>query len=46
MAKRPDIPGIKYLPYLMIFGLGVAATYGFQALMKVHKSGIRLPSTR
>ena len=37
MAKRPGIPGIKYLPYLITFGLGVAVSFGFKAMMKVHK---------
>ncbi|XP_035732764.1 aldehyde dehydrogenase, dimeric NADP-preferring-like isoform X1 [Vespa mandarinia] len=34
VAKRPDIPGIKYLPHLILFGLGVVATIGFKAAMK------------
>ncbi|KAL7298334.1 hypothetical protein TKK_0008677 [Trichogramma kaykai] len=34
LAKRPDIPGIKYLPYLLTFGLGVAVTFGIKAMMK------------
>lgn len=41
MAKRPDIPGIKYLPHLIMFGLGVAVTLGIKALIKVQKSGTR-----
>ncbi|XP_033227379.1 aldehyde dehydrogenase, dimeric NADP-preferring isoform X2 [Belonocnema kinseyi] len=34
MAKRPDIPGIKYLPHLFMFGLGVAVTFGVKAALK------------
>ncbi|XP_003426923.2 aldehyde dehydrogenase, dimeric NADP-preferring isoform X3 [Nasonia vitripennis] len=34
VAKRPDIPGMRYLPHLLMFGLGVAATFGIRALMK------------
>ncbi|XP_057324000.1 aldehyde dehydrogenase, dimeric NADP-preferring isoform X2 [Microplitis mediator] len=34
LAKRPDIPGIKYLPHLIMFGLGVLATVGIRAAMK------------
>ncbi|KAF7997453.1 hypothetical protein HCN44_006024 [Aphidius gifuensis] len=34
LDKRPDIPGIKYLPHLLMFGLGVLATVGFKAAMK------------
>ncbi|KAK2576499.1 hypothetical protein KPH14_005823 [Odynerus spinipes] len=33
-AKRPDIPGVKYLTHVVIFGLGVLATIGFKAAMK------------
>ncbi|XP_043490904.1 aldehyde dehydrogenase, dimeric NADP-preferring isoform X3 [Polistes fuscatus] len=35
VAKRPDIPGIKYLPHLIMFGLGVLATFGVKAALKV-----------
>ncbi|KAL2728637.1 hypothetical protein V1478_006269 [Vespula squamosa] len=34
VAKRPDVPGIKYIPHLILFGLGVVATIGFKAAMK------------
>ncbi|XP_024939530.1 aldehyde dehydrogenase, dimeric NADP-preferring isoform X3 [Cephus cinctus] len=34
MAKRPDIPGIKYLPHLIMFGLGIVATIGVKAALK------------
>ncbi|XP_043490905.1 aldehyde dehydrogenase, dimeric NADP-preferring isoform X4 [Polistes fuscatus] len=34
VAKRPDIPGIKYLPHLIMFGLGVLATFGVKAALK------------
>ncbi|XP_058799819.1 aldehyde dehydrogenase, dimeric NADP-preferring isoform X4 [Phymastichus coffea] len=39
VAKRPDIPGIQYLPHLMMFGLGVAATFAVKALMKGNPYG-------
>ncbi|XP_031367358.1 aldehyde dehydrogenase family 3 member B1 isoform X3 [Apis dorsata] len=35
MAKRPDIPGIKYFPYLLAFGLGILATYSVLIILKV-----------
>ncbi|XP_008545252.1 aldehyde dehydrogenase, dimeric NADP-preferring isoform X1 [Microplitis demolitor] len=38
LAKRPDIPGIKYLPHLIMFGLGVLATVGVRAAMKEYGS--------
>lgn len=31
LEKRPGIPGIKYLPYVLMFGLGVLATIGLKA---------------
>ncbi|XP_066603647.1 aldehyde dehydrogenase family 3 member B1 isoform X2 [Prorops nasuta] len=34
LAKRPDIPGRKYLPHLLMFGLGIAATFGIKALLE------------
>ncbi|XP_011296668.1 aldehyde dehydrogenase, dimeric NADP-preferring isoform X2 [Fopius arisanus] len=34
LAKRPDIPGIKYLPHLIMFGLGVIVTIGIKAAIK------------
>lgn len=34
VGKRPDIPGIKYLPHTLMFGLGVLATIGFKAALK------------
>ncbi|XP_015180422.1 PREDICTED: aldehyde dehydrogenase, dimeric NADP-preferring isoform X1 [Polistes dominula] len=33
-SKRPDVPGIKYLPHLIMFGLGVVATIGVKAAFK------------
>ncbi|KAI4490042.1 hypothetical protein M0804_004224 [Polistes exclamans] len=38
VAKRPDVPGIKYLPHLIMFGLGVLATFGVKAALKVQKT--------
>lgn len=38
MKKRKDFGfALKYLPHVLIFGLGVAATVGFQALAKVRQ---------
>ncbi|KAG7210274.1 hypothetical protein KM043_011820 [Ampulex compressa] len=34
MSKRARIPGMKYLPYVLMFGLGILATIGFKAAMK------------
>ncbi|XP_015118065.1 fatty aldehyde dehydrogenase isoform X1 [Diachasma alloeum] len=38
VAKRPDIPGIKYLPHLIMFGLGVIVTIGIKAAIKEYGS--------
>ncbi|XP_068975780.1 aldehyde dehydrogenase, dimeric NADP-preferring isoform X2 [Bombus flavifrons] len=37
LAKRPDIPGIKYIPHLLAFGLGILVTYGISTALKVYK---------
>ncbi|XP_033186226.1 aldehyde dehydrogenase type III isoform X2 [Bombus vancouverensis nearcticus] len=37
LAKRPDIPGIKYVPHLLAFGLGILVTYGISTALKVYK---------
>ncbi|XP_072747135.1 aldehyde dehydrogenase, dimeric NADP-preferring isoform X2 [Anoplolepis gracilipes] len=34
LERRPGIPGIKYLPYILMFGLGILATVGFKAAFK------------
>ncbi|TGZ50764.1 Uncharacterized protein DBV15_01763 [Temnothorax longispinosus] len=34
IERRPSLPIIKYLPYILMFGLGVLATVGFKAAMK------------
>ncbi|XP_071564862.1 aldehyde dehydrogenase, dimeric NADP-preferring-like isoform X4 [Temnothorax nylanderi] len=34
LERRPSLPIIKYLPYILMFGLGVLATVGFKAAMK------------
>ncbi|XP_043277866.1 aldehyde dehydrogenase, dimeric NADP-preferring isoform X2 [Venturia canescens] len=36
LAKRPDIPGVRFLPHVIMFGLGILATIGFRAAMKEH----------
>ncbi|XP_076395603.1 aldehyde dehydrogenase type III isoform X4 [Megachile rotundata] len=36
-AKRPDIPGIKYIPHLLAFGLGILVTLGLSTVLKVYK---------
>ncbi|XP_076283853.1 aldehyde dehydrogenase type III isoform X1 [Lasioglossum baleicum] len=37
VAKRPSIPGVKYIPYLLAFGLGALVTFGISAALKVYK---------
>ncbi|XP_043589408.1 aldehyde dehydrogenase family 3 member A2 isoform X1 [Bombus pyrosoma] len=37
LAKRPDIPGVKYIPHLLAFGLGILVTYGISTALKVYK---------
>ncbi|XP_060814269.1 aldehyde dehydrogenase, dimeric NADP-preferring isoform X2 [Bombus pascuorum] len=37
LAKRPDIPGIKYIPHLLAFGLGILVTYGISTALKVQE---------
>ncbi|XP_034935277.1 aldehyde dehydrogenase, dimeric NADP-preferring isoform X1 [Chelonus insularis] len=34
LIKTPKIPGIKYFPHVVMFGLGILATIGFNAAMK------------
>ncbi|XP_011141163.1 aldehyde dehydrogenase, dimeric NADP-preferring isoform X3 [Harpegnathos saltator] len=34
LKKRAGIPGMKYLPYLLMFGFGVLATIGYRTLLK------------
>ncbi|XP_070158705.1 aldehyde dehydrogenase, dimeric NADP-preferring isoform X1 [Polyergus mexicanus] len=34
LERRPGIPGIKYLPYILMFGLGILITVGFKAILK------------
>ncbi|XP_043589409.1 aldehyde dehydrogenase, dimeric NADP-preferring isoform X2 [Bombus pyrosoma] len=37
LAKRPDIPGVKYIPHLLAFGLGILVTYGISTALKVQE---------
>lgn len=37
LERRPGIPGIKYLPHVLMFGLGIFATLGFEAVFKVRR---------
>ncbi|XP_071859600.1 aldehyde dehydrogenase type III isoform X2 [Bombus fervidus] len=37
LAKRPDIPGIKYIPHLLAFGLGILVTFGISTALKVQE---------
>ncbi|KAF3429542.1 hypothetical protein E2986_00708 [Frieseomelitta varia] len=37
LTKEPSIPGIKYIPHLLAFGLGVLVTYGVSTALKVYK---------
>ncbi|XP_076395602.1 aldehyde dehydrogenase type III isoform X3 [Megachile rotundata] len=36
-AKRPDIPGIKYIPHLLAFGLGILVTLGLSTVLKAQE---------
>ncbi|KYN41050.1 Aldehyde dehydrogenase family 3 member B1, partial [Trachymyrmex septentrionalis] len=36
-ARRPSLPLLKYIPHVLMFGLGVLATFGIKAIMKVQK---------
>ncbi|XP_017795856.1 PREDICTED: aldehyde dehydrogenase, dimeric NADP-preferring isoform X1 [Habropoda laboriosa] len=38
MAKRPSIPGIKYVPYLLAFGLGMLVTFGISTTIKIQEA--------
>ncbi|XP_017753974.1 PREDICTED: aldehyde dehydrogenase family 3 member B1 isoform X1 [Eufriesea mexicana] len=35
LAKRPGIPGAKYIPYLLAFGLGFLVKFGISTTLKV-----------
>ncbi|XP_025270976.1 aldehyde dehydrogenase, dimeric NADP-preferring isoform X1 [Camponotus floridanus] len=37
LERRPGIPGAKYLPYVLMFGLGVLVTIGLKAAFKVQR---------
>ncbi|XP_017754137.1 PREDICTED: aldehyde dehydrogenase family 3 member B1 isoform X3 [Eufriesea mexicana] len=37
LAKRPGIPGAKYIPYLLAFGLGFLVKFGISTTLKVYK---------
>ncbi|KAK9310820.1 hypothetical protein QLX08_000105 [Tetragonisca angustula] len=37
LSKEPNIPGIKYIPHLLAFGLGVLVTYGVSTALKVQE---------
>ena len=37
IAKRPDIPGIKYIPHLLAFGFGILVAVGVSAALKVQE---------
>ncbi|XP_043525083.1 aldehyde dehydrogenase, dimeric NADP-preferring isoform X4 [Frieseomelitta varia] len=37
LTKEPSIPGIKYIPHLLAFGLGVLVTYGVSTALKVQE---------
>ncbi|XP_018309900.1 aldehyde dehydrogenase, dimeric NADP-preferring isoform X2 [Mycetomoellerius zeteki] len=34
IERRPSVPLLKYIPYLLTFGLGVLTTFGIKAAMK------------
>ncbi|XP_018339379.1 PREDICTED: aldehyde dehydrogenase, dimeric NADP-preferring isoform X2 [Trachymyrmex septentrionalis] len=36
-ARRPSLPLLKYIPHVLMFGLGVLATFGIKAIMKEYK---------
>ncbi|CAK9808930.1 Aldehyde dehydrogenase family 3 member A2 [Anthophora quadrimaculata] len=38
MAKRPDIPGVKYIPHLLAFGLGMLVTFGISTTLKIQEA--------
>ncbi|XP_076173085.1 aldehyde dehydrogenase type III isoform X3 [Ptiloglossa arizonensis] len=40
MAKRPDIPGIKYIPHLLAFGFGILVTFGVTAALKTQEENL------
>ncbi|XP_076763207.1 aldehyde dehydrogenase type III isoform X2 [Xylocopa sonorina] len=37
LLTRLNIPGIKYTPHVLAFGLGILAAFGISAMMKVYK---------
>jgi len=37
LERRPGIPGAKYLPYVLMFGLGALVTIGLKAAFKVQQ---------
>lgn len=37
VERRRNYPIMKYLSYMLVFGLGMLATVGFKAAMKVQK---------
>ncbi|XP_017754052.1 PREDICTED: aldehyde dehydrogenase family 3 member B1 isoform X2 [Eufriesea mexicana] len=37
LAKRPGIPGAKYIPYLLAFGLGFLVKFGISTTLKVQE---------
>lgn len=37
VAKRPSIPGVKYIPYLLAFGLGALVTFGISTALKAQE---------
>ncbi|XP_053975019.1 aldehyde dehydrogenase, dimeric NADP-preferring isoform X3 [Hylaeus volcanicus] len=40
VAKRPDIPGIKYIPHLLAFGLGILVTFGVTTALKAQEENL------
>ncbi|XP_076283854.1 aldehyde dehydrogenase type III isoform X2 [Lasioglossum baleicum] len=40
VAKRPSIPGVKYIPYLLAFGLGALVTFGISAALKAQEDNL------
>ncbi|CAK9824066.1 Aldehyde dehydrogenase family 3 member A2 [Anthophora retusa] len=38
MAKRPSIPGVKYIPHLLAFGLGMLVTFGISTTIKIQEA--------
>ncbi|XP_076222458.1 aldehyde dehydrogenase type III isoform X2 [Nomia melanderi] len=40
VAKRPSIPGIKYIPHLLAFGLGMLVTFGITTALKAQEESV------